>query len=200
MKITAILSILLVFMSFNVSAQKKILILGDSLTEGYGVDEDYSFPAILEKKLQKEKLPYKIINGGVSGSTTASGKSRLKWFLKANPSILILALGANDGLRGLKLEQSKNNLEEIIKMAKAKNMKIVIAGMMVPPNYGKEYTTKFKAMFIDLAKKYNATLIPFLLEGVAGVKELNIEDGIHPNSKGYVIVADTVYKYIKDLL
>lgn len=180
--------------------QKKILALGDSLTEGYGVDPKYSYPSLLEQKLQKNGYDYKVINGGVAGSTTASGKSRLKWFLKAKPSHLILALGANDGLRGLKIEDSKKNLEGVILMAQEEKIQVIIAAMQMPPNYGAEYREKFKQVYFDLAKKYKLKLIPFMLKGVAGKKEFNIEDGIHPNSKGYNIVTENIYKAIKEYL
>jgi acyl-CoA thioesterase-1 len=187
-------------MSFGVFAQDKLLILGDSLTEGYGVNEEYSFPSVLESILLKNKYNYKVINGGISGSTTASGKSRLRWFLKARPKVLIIALGANDGLRGIKVSESIKNLEEIIAMARKQKIKIVLAGMLLPPNYGEKYTSEFKAMFKTLTKKHKLSSIPFLLEGVAGNKDLNIEDGIHPNRKGYQVIANNVFKQIKDLL
>ena len=200
MKNLALYSGFLLLLSFNVLSANKILILGDSLTEGYGVNEEYSFPSVLETILVKNGHDYKVLNGGVSGSTSASGKSRLKWFLKSKPKILILALGANDGLRGIKLSKTKTNLANVIETAKAKNIKIVLAGMLLPPNYGKEYTSNFKKLFSELVKKYELKFIPFLLDGVAGKKELNIEDGIHPNRKGYVIIANNVYKHIKELL
>ena len=145
-------------------------------------------------------MNYQVVNGGVSGSTTASGLSRLNWFLKGNPKAVIIALGANDGLRGIKLKESKANLEKIILKAKSKNIKVFLAGMQLPPNYGKEYTSEFQKMFEELKKKHNVFYIPFLLKGVAGKKELNLEDGIHPNKKGHKIMAKTVYEEIKDLL
>lgn len=190
-----------VFTHSNLSfAQEKILILGDSLTEGHNLDKVDSFPSQLEDMFKEKKLDYKVINGGVSGSTTASGIGRLKWFLKAKPKIIIIALGANDGLRGIKLEDSKKNLEALILKSKKNGLRVVLAGMEIPPNYGREYTNQFRAIFPELAKKHNLKLIPFLLEGVAGKKELNLADGIHPNSKGYKVVAETVFKEIKDIL
>lgn len=181
--------------------QKKILILGDSLTAGYGVDKEDAFPAVLEKILhQKGHQNYSVINAGVSGSTTASGKSRLKWFLKSRPSMMLLALGANDGLRGLELEQSQKNLEQIILQAKEQQITVVLAGMHVPTNYGKTYQANFHKMFQTLHKKHNLVLIPFLLAGVGGKKEFNIADGIHPNAQGHKIIAQTVYKYLEALL
>ncbi|MFT6632011.1 MAG: acyl-CoA thioesterase-1 [Bacteriovoracaceae bacterium] len=198
LKIAFLLPILL--LSLSCFGQEKILILGDSLTEGHQLDKSDSFPSQLEEILIKEKLNYKVLNGGVSGSTTASGLSRLKWFLKAKPSIIIIALGANDGLRGIKLKESKKNLEDLIIKSKEHGLKVVIAGMEIPPNYGKEYTGNFRKIFPELATKYNVTLIPFLLKDVAGKKELNIEDGIHPNAKGYGIIARTVFEEIKEIL
>lgn len=188
------------FFSSSVFA-KKILILGDSLTAGYGVEKSKSYPAVLEKLLvEAGKKEVSILNGGISGSTTASGLSRLTWFLKAKPSLLIVALGANDGLRGVKVTSSKENLRKIIKLAKKNKLKVILAGMHVPPNYGKEYARDFHAMYKDLAKEEKVELIPFLLEGVAGKKELNIYDGIHPNEKGHLILAKSVFNKIKDLI
>jgi acyl-CoA thioesterase-1 len=174
----------------------KILFLGDSLTAGYGVEKEQAYPALVEKELNK-KYSVKVLNGGVSGSTTASGLSRLRWFLKAKPDILVLILGANDGLRGVKLDESKKNLEKIILKAKAEGLKIILAGMMLPPNYGKEYTEKFKKMYIDLKEKYELPWIPFILKDVAGLEEMNIEDGIHPNNKGHEKVAKNLIPYLE---
>ena len=194
------LCLCLAFSGLVFAQQKKIVIIGDSLTEGYGVEKSQAFPAKLEQVLEKNDHNYKVINGGVSGSTTSSGMSRLKWFLKAKPDLIILALGANDGLRGIKVEKSKKNLEEFIRKCKKENIPVVLAGMQIPPNYGKEYTEAFKKMYQELAAKYELSQIPFLIEGVAGVAELNIEDGIHPNEKGHSIIANNVYKHIKELL
>ncbi len=194
--------ILLLFftISFHLQANDKILILGDSLTAGYGIEQSLAYPSELERLLKEKGHKYKVLNGGVSGSTTASGKSRLKWFLKSKPKIIIIALGANDGLRGIDLKQSQKNLEEVIQMSKKNGLVVFLAGMQLPPNYGKEYTSQFKLMFKELVKKFEINEIPFLLEGVAGVKELNIEDGIHPNSDGHKIMAKTVYKHLKEKL
>ncbi|MDP7321124.1 MAG: arylesterase [Bacteriovoracaceae bacterium] len=196
-----ILSLLIILNCYSLAwAQEKILVLGDSLTEGYGLDKESAYPAQLQKIFDTHKMNYQVVNGGVSGSTTASGLSRLNWFLKGNPKAVIIALGANDGLRGIKLKESKANLEKIILKAKSKNIKVFLAGMQLPPNYGKEYTSEFQKMFEELKKKHNVFYIPFLLKGVAGKKELNLEDGIHPNKKGHKIMAKTVYEEIKDLL
>lgn len=186
------------FLTLPVGAQT-ILFLGDSLTEGYGIDQNEAFPELV-KKLAKVRLKkdIKAINAGVSGSTTASGLERLKWYLKKEkPNLMILALGANDGLRGFDLEKSKKSLSEIIDFAKANGVKVILAGMLMPPNYGKDYTTKFKKIYTDLAQEKKISLIPFLLEGVAGNKDLNLPDGIHPNQKGHERIAETVFDYIK---
>lgn len=184
------------------SAPKVILFFGDSLTAGYGLSVEEAFPAIVGKKLNDAKKPCTVINAGLSGETSAGGLSRLDWVLRQPIDIFVLELGANDGLRGLPLEQTQKNLQAIIDKVKAKNpkAKIVIAGMMVPPNMGKDYTTKFQKIFPELATKNKATLIPFLLQDVAGDEKLNQGDGIHPNVKGHQIVAQNVLKAIKPLM
>ncbi len=201
MYFTKLIIFCLFLTSFSVSATtEKILMLGDSLTEGYGVSEEHAYPKVLEGLIVESGKDYQVINGGVSGSTTASGTSRLRWFLKAKPKLVLIALGANDGLRGVKLSQSKKNLKNIIELATKNNIKVVLAGMRIPPNYGEDYTKQFQKLYIDLAREYKVKRIPFLLKGVAAIKELNIEDGIHPNRKGHKIMANTVYKYIKEYL
>jgi acyl-CoA thioesterase I len=184
------------------TAPKVILFYGDSLTAGYGLSTEEAFPALVEKKLNKNEKVVRVINAGLSGETSAGGLTRLDWVIKQQIDIFILELGANDGLRGLPLEETQKNLQSIIDKVKTKfpNVKIVVAGMMVPPNMGPEYTSKFKKIFPDLAKKNNATLIPFLLQDVAGNEKLNIEDGIHPNVEGHKIVADNVIKVLQPLL
>ena len=184
----------------SISQPIKILILGDSLTEGVGVQKEHAFPALLETSLNADGRSVQVINGGVSGATTASGMSRLKWHLKARPQIVVIALGANDGLRGFKPEATRKNLEELIKHSMASGCKVVLAGMMVPPNYGPDFSKNFAAIFPDLAKKYRIPLIPFLLEGVGGVPALNMPDGIHPNEKGHVLLEKTVRPFILPLL
>ena len=179
----------------------EIVFLGDSLTAGYGIEKEKAYPQIVENKLKAKGKDIKVLNGGVSGSTTAGGKSRLGWFLKkSNPDIMVLALGANDGLRGLKLSQSEKNLEEIINIAKKKNIKVLLAGMRLPPNYGKDYVEQFRSMYKKLKEKHSLKMIPFMLKDVGGRKELNIEDGIHPNEKGHEVIANTVIKYLEPLL
>ena len=180
--------------------QTTILFIGDSLTEGYGVAQENGYVSLIESELKEKGKSIKILNGSVSGSTTSSGLKRLKWFLKAKPDILFLELGANDGLRGVKLDVSRKNLDDIISLALKNKMRVLLAGMMLPPNYGPEYTKNFKNMFIELTKKHNINMIPFILEGVAGQKDLNLADGIHPNEKGHKILKSTVIKYLEPLL
>ena len=177
----------------------RILILGDSLTEGYGVSAQQAFPSLLEKKLNDEfssdkNRSYEIINAGISGSTSSGGVSRIEWLLKSKPDFLILALGGNDGLRGVPIEETKNNLEKIILAAKSKDIPTLLAGMKMPPNYGIEYTREFSKQFEDLANQEDVPLIPFLLEGVGGNPAMNLPDRIHPNPAGHQKIAETVYQ------
>lgn len=183
-------------MSFSLQAQT-ILFLGDSLTEGYRLSKEEAYPYLVEQKLKAKHPQIKVINGGVSGATTASGLKRLDWYLKAKPDIMVLALGANDGLRGLKLDQTEKNLSLVIEKARARDMDVIIAGMKMPTNYGEPYRTNFEKLFENLAKKYKVKLIPFLLEGVGGDPKLNLPDGIHPNAKGYEIVAKNVLEVLE---
>lgn len=196
--------ILIIFTLSLIFANAKadtILFLGDSLTEGLGVNKDEAFPKLVESMIQTElKKDITIINGGVSGSTTSDALSRLKWYLKKNPYIVFIALGANDGLRGLDLEKSKENLEEIIQYAQKANAKVLLAGMLIPPNYGEEYSKHFKEMYEEIKNKYNLKTMPFLLDEVAGQKELNQRDGIHPNVEGHKIIAKNVFTFIKEEL
>jgi len=189
------------FISISAFAKPKILILGDSLTEGYGVDKDEAYPTLLENLFKEAGIKeVEIVNAGVSGSTTAGGLSRLKWLLKGKPTHLVLALGANDGLRGLKLEESTKNLNKIIETANKKGIRVLLTGMKIPPNYGPNYTKKFEEMFQQLAKKYKIDLMPFLLENVAGNPKLNISDGIHPNAAGHKIIAKNIFSYVRKLI
>lgn len=200
MRLFLFLALLFSF-SFSQAQTKKLVVLGDSLTEGYGVAKDQAFPAVLEKKIQASgKKEWTVVNAGVSGSTTASGVGRMKWVFKSKPDLVILALGANDGLRGLKVEDSEKNLAKAIEYAQEQKVKVILGGLYMPPNYGKEYTEKFKQMYSNLAKKYKIPLIPFVLDKVAGDPKYNLADGIHPNEAGHKIVAETVYQEIKGLL
>lgn len=198
-----LLGIIVVLLFFQGSTTTKtIMFFGDSLTAGYGLSTEEAFPYLLEQKLNEQGKNCKVINAGLSGETTAGGLSRIDWVLRQPIDIFVLELGGNDGLRGLPLEQTKSNLQAIIDKVKAKNpnAKIVVAGMMVPPNMGDDYSTAFRKVFPEIAKKNNATLIPFLLEGVAGNEKLNLPDGIHPNPEGHKIVANNLLKVIKPLL
>ncbi|MDZ4659976.1 MAG: arylesterase [Pseudomonadota bacterium] len=180
--------------------KKTVLILGDSITEGYGVEKEKSFPALLERLLHKQgKTEIRVFMAGIGGATTASGVQRLKYHFKENPDILVLALGANDGLRGLKVAETKKNLKETLRLAKTKGLKILLAGMKVPPNYGKNYAQEFTKMFEILAREEKIALMPFLLEGVGGEQELNQEDGIHPNEKGHALIAKNLLQHLEKL-
>jgi acyl-CoA thioesterase-1 len=182
------------------SQAKTLVIVGDSLTEGYGVSKENAYPALLEKKIQVSHKDWKVVNSGVSGSTTASAPSRIKWILKTKPDLVMIALGANDGLRGIKVEASKKNLKEALELLKKNKIPTIIGGLYIPPNYGKSYADDFKKMFIDLSKKYNAFLVPFILDGVAANPSLNQADGIHPNEEGHKIMAEKIYEQIKGLI
>ncbi len=180
---------------------KTIVFIGDSLTEGYEIDPDSTYVALLEKKWAKENRHVKVVNGSVSGSTTSSAMPRLRWFEKLSPDLVVLALGANDGLRGIELSTSRANLEQAIKWAADRSIHVILAGMMLPPNYGEIYTEEFRKMFLSLAKEHeNVTLIPFLLEGVAAIPKMNLPDGIHPNEEGHKVMMNTVARYIEPLL
>jgi acyl-CoA thioesterase-1 len=178
-----------------------ILFLGDSLTEGLGLEDGEAFPELIAQRYAAEgRNNLKVVNGGVSGSTSASALSRLQWYIRSKPDLMVLALGANDGLRGLSVPEMKANLSKTIEYAQANDVKVVIAGMQIPPNYGPAYTGNFAQVFPDLAEKYELELLPFLLEGVAAKPELNQGDGIHPNVAGTRIVAENVYNFLQPFL
>lgn len=182
--------------------EKVILFFGNSLTAGMGLSPEESFPSVIQEKIDSLQLPYRAVNAGLSGETTASGKNRIEWVLNQEVDIFVLELGANDGLRGIPIEETRDNLQEIIDIVRRKNpeTKIILAGMQIPPNMGPEYTEEFQKIFPELAEKNNIELIPFLLEGVAGNPELNQQDGIHPTAKGYKIVAENVWNVIEPIL
>ncbi|WP_297797020.1 arylesterase [uncultured Eudoraea sp.] len=181
---------------------KLIVFFGDSLTAGYGLETEQAYPAVIQQIIDSLNLEYTVINAGLSGETTASGKNRLNWVLNQSADVFVLELGANDGLRGIPLKETRQNLQEIIDAVKAKNPEttIVIAGMQIPPNMGQEYTSEFRKIFPELAEMNKAGLIPFLLDNVAGIPELNQEDGIHPTVEGQKIVADNVWKVLEPVL
>jgi len=179
-----------------------ILFFGNSLTAGYGLDEDKAFPALIQKRIDSLNLKYTVINAGLSGETTSGGLNRISWVLKQKVDVFVLELGANDVLRGLDLKETEANLSAILDkvLESNPNTKIVLAGMQAPPNMGTEYTRTFASIFPKLAKKYNAALIPFLLEDVAAMPQLNLADGKHPNEEGQKIVRDNVWRVLEGVL
>ncbi|MGY5850142.1 arylesterase [Salegentibacter sp. F14] len=178
---------------------KTIVFYGTSLTAGLGLDPELAYPALIEQRLDSLGMDYEVINAGLSGETTASGKNRLNWVLNQNVDVFVLELGANDGLRGLPLEETRKNLREIIRLVMEKNpdTRIILAGMQIPPNMGEDYTSAFRNIFPELAREYNLELIPFLLEGVAGNPDLNQADGIHPTAEGQKIIAENVWEVLE---
>jgi len=182
------------------SGRPKVVLLGDSLTAGLGLLETQAYPAVLQRKIDADGYDYEVDNAGVSGDTSAGGLRRLDWALQGNVKVLVLALGANDGLRGLSVLEMTNNLTQIIERVRARNVMVILAGMEAPPNYGQEYATSFRQAFRTIAQRERVVFIPFLLDKVAGRPELNQGDGIHPNVKGAEIVADTVWNVLRPAL
>ncbi|MBK7998242.1 MAG: arylesterase [Verrucomicrobia bacterium] len=181
---------------------RTVVVLGDSLAAGYGLDPSESFPALLQKKVEAAGMKFTVVNAGVSGDTTSGGLRRVDWLLRRRVDVLVLELGGNDGLRGIPVGITKTNLQAIIDRTKQKypRAQIVIAGMQMPPNMGVDYTTSFAKLFPELAKANNAALVPFLLEGVGGKPELNLPDLIHPTAEGQKIVATNVWNVLKPVL
>ncbi len=181
---------------------KAILFLGNSLTAGYGVEPSQAFPALIEQRIDALGWNFRVINAGQSGDTTAGGVRRLDWLLRRKIHILVLELGINDGLRGLPVKLIRQNLQTIMDQTKGKypEVEIVLAGMQAPPNLGQDYSSRFTAIYPELAKRNGVRLIPFLLEGVGGNPELNLHDGIHPSGEGYKIVAENVWKVLEPML
>jgi acyl-CoA thioesterase I len=182
------------------SKAKTILFFGNSLTAGYGVEPSQAFPALIQNKIDSLNLSYQVVNAGVSGETSAGGNSRIDWILRQPVDVFVLELGANDGLRGVPVDETKRNLQSIIDKVKAKypDAKLVLAGMQVPPNMGQKYATDFQAIFPELAKKNNMAFIPFLLDKVGGEAKLNLEDGIHPTPEGHQILAENVWSVLEN--
>lgn len=182
--------------------QKNIIFFGDSLTAGYQLDPEEAFPARIQEIVDSLGLDYNVVNAGLSGETTAGGLNRINWILNQQADVFVLELGANDGLRGIPLNETRQNLQAMIDTVRSKNADsaIVLAGMQIPPNLGQEYTAEFSAIFTDLAKENNLALIPFLLDGVAGIPELNLPDGIHPTPEGHRIVAANVWKVLEPII
>ena len=187
--------------SASETGRPKIVVLGDSLSAGYGLLESQAFPALLQRKLDADGYKWEVVNAGISGDTTAAGLQRLDWALnQGDVRILILELGANDGLRGLPVSEMKKNLGSIIERSREKGVAVLLAGMEAPPNFGPEYVVSFRQAYRDLAREHKVTLLPFLLDKVAGMPALNQGDGIHPNIEGTAIVADNVWNVLRPMI
>lgn len=184
------------------NGERTILFMGNSLTAGFGLEPSEAFPALIQQKIRNAGMNFKVIPAGLSGETTTSGLRRIDWLFKQKVDVFVLELGGNDGLRGITLALTKQNLQDMIDKAKSYNpkIKIILAGMEVPPNMGDVYTAEFRKMYPELSKKNNVVLIPFLLDGVGDRPELNQRDGIHPTAEGHTVVAETVWKYLKPVL
>ena len=178
----------------------RIVILGDSLTAGLGLAPEEAYPALLQKRLDAVGLKYEVVNAGVSGDTSAGGLRRVDWVLQGDVKILVVALGGNDALRGLPVEQLRDNLTTITDRARARGIKVILAGMEAPPNFGPAYTAAFRQTYRDVARQHGAVLIPFLLDGVAGLPEMNQGDGIHPTAAGAEKVAETVWSALRPIV
>ena len=205
-RVISMIGLLLVLLNYQgIQAQQspeKILFFGDSITAGYGLNPDRAFPALIQQQIDSLGLNYTVVNAGLSGETSAGGLRRVDWVLQQGVDIFVLELGGNDGLRGLNLQQTKTNLQGIIDKVKAKYPQalIVLAGMEVPPNLGADYTLEFRELYVELAQENDVLFIPFILEGVGGVPELNLPDQIHPNEEGHRKVAQHVWGYLVDVL
>lgn len=184
------------------TSEKVMLIFGDSIAAGYGLEQQEAFPSLLQTKIDSINAPWKVINGGLSGETTAAGVRRLEWSLQQRVDLLLIELGGNDALRGVSVSEMRSNLDQMIQMTKAKypDAIIVLAGMKAPPNLGSKYANEFEAVYAQLAKKHSITLIPFILEGVGGIDRLNQADQIHPTAEGHRIIAQTVWEIVEPLL
>jgi acyl-CoA thioesterase-1 len=192
--------LLLALAAADAADERVIVILGDSLTAGLGVAPDEAYPARLQARLASEGYPHRVVNAGVSGDTTAGGLRRLSWVLRQRPDIVIVALGANDGLRGLSVDAMRANLTEIVRQARAAGARVLLAGMRLPPNYGNGYVRAFEAVFPAVARQEHVPLMPFLLDGVAAKAALNQPDGIHPNAEGQRLIAERLWPRLVPLL
>jgi len=181
------------------STRPRIVALGDSLTAGLGLGPEQAYPAVLQERVAARGLNYEVVNAGVSGDTSAGGLRRLDWALEGDVRVLIVALGGNDGLRGLPVEELRGNLSRIIEQAQSRGIAVVLAGMEAPPNFGQAYTAAFRRVYVELAEQYDVALVPFLLEGVAGIDSLNQRDGIHPVAEGARKVADNIWTVLEPL-
>ena len=194
------LGVVLALAAATAHAEPVIVALGDSITAGLGVAADEAYPALLEARLRRDGYAYRVVNAGVSGDTTAGGLRRVDWVLRAQPEIVILALGANDGLRGQSPKTTRANLEAIVARLTAAGARVLLAGMRMPPNYGEEFTRQFEAVFPAVARRANVALVPFLLDGVAADPTLNQADGLHPNAAGHRVIADRLWPHLAPLL
>lgn len=181
-------------------SKPRIVFLGDSLTAGLGLAPDQSYPSLLQRKLDERGYRYEVVNAGVSGDTSAGALRRLDWSLDGDVKILVVALGGNDGLRGLSPQDMRANLATILDRAKPRGIAVILAGMEAPPNYGADYTRQFRDVYLELAKTYDVRFVPFLLQGVAGISGLNQGDGIHPNARGAQLVADLMWGALEPML
>jgi acyl-CoA thioesterase I len=186
----------------SLTGQRTVLFVGTSLTAGYGVGEDVAWPAVIRQKIEAAGLPFRVSNAGISGETSAGGLRRIDWSLQQPVDVLVLELGANDGLRGLDPDAMRRNLDEILRRTRSRypDAAIVLIGMEAPPNLGDAYTAQFRRVFVELAREHNAALVPFFLDGVAGVASLNIDDGIHPNADGHRALAENVWPVLQPVL
>jgi acyl-CoA thioesterase I len=184
------------------AGQRTVLFVGTSLTAGYGVGDDVAWPAVIQEKIDAAGLPFRVSNAGISGETSAGGLRRIDWSLQQPLDVLVLELGANDGLRGLDPDAMRSNIDEIMRRTRSRypDVAIVLIGMEAPPNLGDAYTSRFRRVFMELAREHDATLVPFFLDGVAGVRQLNIDDGIHPNAEGHRVLAENVWPVLQPVL
>jgi acyl-CoA thioesterase-1 len=182
------------------TSDRVVAFLGDSLTAGYGVAEEEAFPAIVGERLRERGIAVRIVNAGVSGDTTAGGLSRVSWVLEQHPDILVVGLGANDALRGQPIDGIERNLRAIVRAGKEQGVKVLLLGIRIPTNYGRVYAGDLAAVYPRIARSLDVPLVPFLLEGVGGHADLNLDDGVHPNPRGHEIVADNVFPYLEKML
>lgn len=190
-----------VLIGHTASAEERVVVaLGDSITSGFGLLSEQAYPALLEQRLRREGYAYRVVNAGVSGDTTAGGVRRVEWVLRSRPAVVIVALGANDGLRHQSVASMRDNLLQIARRLRAAGSRVLLAGMRVPPNYGAEYTRAFAAVFPDVARVAGVPLAPFLLDGVAGDARLNQPDGLHPTAEGQRVIAERLWPHLEPLL
>ena len=182
------------------STRSRIVFLGDSLTAGLGLPREQSVPSLIQSRLDAEGYAYEVVNAGVSGDTSAGGLRRLDWSLEGDVDVLVVELGANDGLRGLPVAQMKQNLDQIVSRARERGITVILTGMEAPPNYGEAYTSEFRRAFRDVADKHGVIFVPFFLDGVAGIASLNNSDGIHPNAAGAKIIEGTIWRVLEPAL